>query len=159
MRVFRTVTIGRVAEIMLLDIRSRRDEPVRDPVMSEPGHTMLGAEQRDWLLGELDASDAAWRIVASPSVFTRTWCDAPAEPLHTALTKRSPSRSTARGAEKAYVAAHNHVRWCDMSSHRDVVIDLDTDHVRAERWTADTVLDPRLERPAIGGATDGSVAQ
>jgi alkaline phosphatase D len=84
-RVFREVRLGGLADIMLLDIRSRRDEPVRDPQMSEPGRTMLGTEQRDWLLRELDASDAAWRIVASPSVFTRTWCEDPAQPLHTAL--------------------------------------------------------------------------
>jgi len=86
-RVFRGVSFGRLADIMLLDIRSRRDEPVREPAMSDPRRTMLGAEQRDWLLGALDASDAAWRIIASPSVFTRTWCEAPAEPLQTALSK------------------------------------------------------------------------
>ena len=43
-----------LADIMLLDIRSRRDEPVREPEMSEPHRSMLGTEQRDWLLGELD---------------------------------------------------------------------------------------------------------
>ena len=86
-RVFRTVKIGRLADIMLLDIRSRRDEPVRDPAMSEPGRSMLGAEQRDWLLEELDTSEAAWRFVATPSIFSRTWCEAPEEPLLTALGK------------------------------------------------------------------------
>jgi len=86
-RVFRGVRIGGLADILLLDIRSRRDEPARDPQMSEPGRTMLGAEQRDWLLRELDGSEAAWRIIASPSVVTRTWCESPAEPLHTALSK------------------------------------------------------------------------
>jgi alkaline phosphatase D len=86
-RVFRGVRIGGLADILLLDIRSRRDEPVRDPQMSEPDRTMLGAQQREWLLRELDDSHAAWRIVATPSVFTQTWCDAPTEPLQTALSK------------------------------------------------------------------------
>jgi len=86
-RVFRTVKSGRLADIMLLDIRSRRDEPVRDPEMSAPHRSMLGAEQRDWLLQELSASDAAWRIVGTPSIFTRTWAEAPEEPLRTALAK------------------------------------------------------------------------
>jgi phosphodiesterase/alkaline phosphatase D-like protein len=221
--------------------------------MSEPGRTMLGAEQRDWLLGALDASNAAWRIVASPSVFTRTWCEAPAEPLHTALSKlklidedgdgpdhdqwdgypaerarltghlrdraiddvvflsadihigvaaevadeatgrpvgvelTAPSltsqnlddklgvaRRDARvtRAEDAYIAAHDHVRWCDMSSHGYVVIDIDAARVRAEWWTVDTVLErsrgvslaaafevPRGE-PALrrGGVQGNSVA-
>jgi alkaline phosphatase D len=58
-----------------------------DPEMSDPQRTMLGAEQRDWLLRELESSQAAWRIVATPSVFTRTWCEEPQELLHTALAK------------------------------------------------------------------------
>jgi phosphodiesterase/alkaline phosphatase D-like protein len=32
---------------------------------------MLGAEQRDWLLGALDTSTAAWRLVGSPSIMHR----------------------------------------------------------------------------------------
>jgi len=85
--VFRAVNLGGLADIALLDIRSRRDEPVRDPAMSEPGRTMLGTEQRDWLLRGLESSDSAWRIIASPSVFSRTWCEASDEPLQTALAK------------------------------------------------------------------------
>ena len=86
-RVFRSVALGGLADIMLLDIRSRRDEPVREPAMSDPARTMLGAEQRDWLLGELESSAAAWRIVATPSIFTRTWVEEPDELLHTTLAK------------------------------------------------------------------------
>jgi phosphodiesterase/alkaline phosphatase D-like protein len=222
-RVFRSVAIGGIADIMLLDIRSRRDEPVRDPAMSEPNRTMLGAEQRDWLLGELEASEAAWRIVASPSIFTRTWCDEPGEPLQTALEKlklidedgegpdhdqwdgypaergrltghlrdheiedvvflsadihvsvaavvddvptgqpvavelTSPSLTSQNldeklgvaprdprivSAERAYVAAHEHVRWCELASHGYVVIDVDAERLRGEWWHVDTVLEP-----------------
>jgi alkaline phosphatase D len=86
-RVFRSVGVGGLADILLLDIRSRRDEPVRGRLMNAPARTMLGTSQREWLLDELDDSQAAWRIIASPSVFTRTWCDAPEPPLQTALSK------------------------------------------------------------------------
>jgi alkaline phosphatase D len=222
-RVFRAVKLGGLAHIMLLDIRSRRDEPVRDPVMSQPDRTMLGAEQRDWLLDELESSDAAWRIIATPSVFTRTWSEAPEEPLHTALAKlklidedgEGPDHdqwdgypaerarltshlrdgaiedvvflsadihvsvaavvedvSTGRPvgvemtapsltsqnldeklgvgprdphilrSEEAYVAAHDHVRWCEMASHGFVVVDVGADRVRGEWWHLDTVLEP-----------------
>jgi alkaline phosphatase D len=222
-RVFRGVRVGGLADILLLDIRSRRDEPVREPEMSRPERTMLGAEQRDWLLGELDASAAAWRIIASPSVFTRTWCDAPAGPLQTALSKlklidedgegpdhdqwdgypaerarltghlleraigdvvflsadihvgvaaevadeptgrpvgvelTAPSLTSQNlddklgvpardprvtSAEAAYVAAHPHVRWCDMAAHGYVVVDVDGERLRAEWWHVDTVLRP-----------------
>jgi alkaline phosphatase D len=223
-RVFRTIKLGELADMALLDIRSRRDEPVRDPQMSAPDRTMLGTEQRDWLLRELDASDAAWRIVASPSVFTRTWCEQPDEALHTALAKlklidedgegpdhdqwdgypaerarltghlrdraiqdvvflsadihvsvaalvddaptarpvavelTAPSLTSqnldeklgvpARDprilrSEEAYVAAHDHVDWCEMASHGFVVVDLDADRMRGEWWHVDTVLERR----------------
>ena len=207
---------------MLLDIRSRRDEPVRDPALSEPNRTMLGAEQRDWLLRELKTSEAAWRIVGTPSIFTRTWCDQAEEPLRTALEKlklidedgdgpdqdqwdgypaerarltghlrdqaiedvvflsadihvsvaavvddvptgqpvavelTSPSLTSQNldeklgvgprhpwivSSEQAYVAAHDHVRWCEMASHGYVVIDVDAERLRAEWWHVDTVLE------------------
>jgi alkaline phosphatase D len=86
-RVFRRIAIGDLADILLLDIRSRRDQPALDPEMSEPQRTMLGAEQRDWLLSELDSSTAAWRLVGSPSIMHRTWCEHPSELLQTALLK------------------------------------------------------------------------
>ena len=222
-RVFRGVNVGGLVDIALLDIRSRRDEPVRDPQMSDPRRTMLGAEQRDWLLRELETSDAAWRIVATPSVFTRTWCEEPQEPLHTALAKlklidedgegpdhdqwdgypaerarltghlhdraienvvflsadihvglaalvtdgasgravgvemTAPSLTSQNlddklglqprdprivRSEEEYVAAHDHVQWCDMSAHGFVVVDVDAHRVRGEWWHVDTVLEP-----------------
>jgi alkaline phosphatase D len=86
-RVFRTVPIGSLAELMLLDIRSRRHQPVEGPEAEDPARSMLGAEQREFLFGALGASGAAWRFVCSPSIVSQTWCDAPGEPLKTALLK------------------------------------------------------------------------
>jgi alkaline phosphatase D len=86
-RVFRRVSIGGLADILLLDIRSRRDQPALEPEMSDPTRTMLGAEQKAWLLAELDSSDADWRLVGSPSIMHRTWRDDVNETLHQALLK------------------------------------------------------------------------
>ena len=86
-RAFRRVAVGDLADIFLLDIRSRRDQPALEPTMSEPRRSMLGAEQRDWLLGELESSTAAWRLVGSPSIMHRTWCEDPSGTLRTALLK------------------------------------------------------------------------
>ena len=86
-RVFRRIELGELADIFLLDIRSRRDQPALEPEMSRPERTMLGAEQRDWLLAALDESAAAWRLVGSPSIIHRTWCEDPSELLQTALVK------------------------------------------------------------------------
>jgi alkaline phosphatase D len=86
-RAFRRISVGDLADIFLLDIRSRRDRPALEPEMSRAGRSMLGAEQREWLLGELDFSSAAWRLVGTPSIMHRTWCEDPHELLRTALLK------------------------------------------------------------------------
>lgn len=84
-RVFRTIAVGDLADIHLLDIRSRRHEPVRAPQMNAPERSMLGEQQRDWLFDALDGARGAWQIVATPSIFTRTWVAEPGERLHAAL--------------------------------------------------------------------------
>jgi alkaline phosphatase D len=86
-RVFRRLSVGDLADILMIDIRSRRDRPVLGPEMGEPGRSMLGEQQRRWLLSELESSTAAWRLVASPSIMLRTWCEQPGEPLATALLR------------------------------------------------------------------------
>jgi len=45
-------------------------------------------------------------------------------------------------SEAAPVAAHEHVRWCEMASHGYVVVDIDAERVRSEWWHVDTVLEP-----------------
>ena len=86
-RVFRAVEVGAAARILICDIRSRRSRPALEPEASDPERSMLGAEQRDWLFGELERSRAGWTLVASPSILHRTWAEEPAEPLRTALVK------------------------------------------------------------------------
>lgn len=72
-RVFRTVSFGDLADLFLIDTRSRRDQPVAGPEMGDPKRTQLGAEQRDWLFKGFAASKAAWRVLANSSVLSRTW--------------------------------------------------------------------------------------
>lgn len=86
-RVWRNVRVGDLAEIFLIDTRTRRDEPVEGPPMNDPARTALGADQRDWLLGALDASSATWRLLANPSVMGQTWNPALPAELRPALKK------------------------------------------------------------------------
>jgi alkaline phosphatase D len=86
-RVFREVRIGDLAQIALLDIRTRRDQPLVGPGADDPDRSMLGVEQRAWLESVLEAPFAGWRIVGSPSVMSQSWVEHPAEPLATALVK------------------------------------------------------------------------
>jgi alkaline phosphatase D len=86
-RAFRRIDLGELASILICDIRSRRSRPALEPEASDPGRSMLGAEQRDWLFGELERRPAGWRLVATPSVIQRTWNESLSEPLRTALLK------------------------------------------------------------------------
>ena len=74
-RVFRAVPLGGLADLFLVDTRTRRDQPVPPPASEDPGRSALGAEQREWLLHELETSTAAWRLLGNPSVMGRTWDD------------------------------------------------------------------------------------
>jgi alkaline phosphatase D len=84
-RVFRSVELGDLAELFLVDTRSRRDEPTAPPAMFDAGRTQLGTEQREWLLGALDASTAHWRLLGNASVMGHTWSEQLSESVRPAL--------------------------------------------------------------------------
>ena len=86
-RAFRTVRFGRLADLFLIDTRTRRDRPVPPPDLARPDRTALGAEQKAWLFGELERSTATWRLLGNPSVMARTWNDDLPEPVKAALVK------------------------------------------------------------------------
>ena len=72
-RVFRSVPLGDLADLVLTDARSRRDQPVPAPAMDAPERTALGAEQRAWFIDTMKASTAAWRLWGNPSVISSTF--------------------------------------------------------------------------------------
>ncbi|WP_205695594.1 alkaline phosphatase [Conexibacter sp. SYSU D00693] len=58
-RIFRTLSLGAHADLLLLDGRQHRDRA---------RGTMLGDAQRTWLLEQLQTSRASWRIVANQTM-------------------------------------------------------------------------------------------
>jgi alkaline phosphatase D len=86
-RVWRTIPLGTLADLYLLDTRTQRDEPVPDPHMRDPERSALGSQQRGWLFAELSASDATWRLVGNPSVMGQTWTPRLPEDVRPALLK------------------------------------------------------------------------
>jgi alkaline phosphatase D len=86
-RVFRSVPIGSLAELFMLDTRTRRDEPVPPPDMLRAERSALGPEQKAWLKGALQGSTARWRLIGNPSVMSRTWNDALPAFVRQALVK------------------------------------------------------------------------
>jgi len=72
-RVHRSVRVGDLVELLLLDFRSRRDRPMAGPAMHHPSRSALGIEQRAWLEESLVLSTATWRLIGTPSPMARTW--------------------------------------------------------------------------------------
>ena len=114
-RVFRQIPVGDLADIFLLDIRSRRDRPALEPEMSDPGRSMLGAAQRAWLTQSLEDSTAAWRLVGSPSIMHRSWCDDPSELLRTAMLKLKLIDEDAEGPDED--------QWDGFPAERDMLLE------------------------------------
>jgi alkaline phosphatase D len=72
-RVYGGVTLGRHADLLMLDQRHyRSDQPCGDPVAQpcpeseDAGRTMLGPDQKAWFLGALAGSRATWKLVGNP---------------------------------------------------------------------------------------------
>ncbi len=79
-RIDRSLRWGDLAEVFLTDQRSFRDPQPDEtgplgtsseerPEILDPGRTLLGAEQRDWLFDGLVGSTAQWKVLCSQLMF------------------------------------------------------------------------------------------
>lgn len=62
-RVYRKVSYGPDLDIFMLDMRSYKDDNSLPVIGGD--HQILGQKQRDWLIKELNASEATWKVVAN----------------------------------------------------------------------------------------------
>ncbi len=89
-RIYRRIPYGSLVDIIILDTRlSGRVEQDASFVLSEE-QTILGAEQRAWLLAELASSTAKWKLIGNGTTFAPliagptnplTGCTSPPEPV------------------------------------------------------------------------------
>ncbi len=86
-RVYRSIRLGSLAELFMLDTRTMRDQPVPPPASARKGRTALGPEQKAWLHGALRASTARWRLIGHPSVMSQTRTDSLPPAVRAALVK------------------------------------------------------------------------
>ncbi|GHH34880.1 alkaline phosphatase D family protein [Streptomyces candidus] len=65
--VYRRLRWGRLADLLLLDLRAFRSQqvPVGSGAVDDPDRTLTGRAQLDWLKGHLASSDAAWKLVGT----------------------------------------------------------------------------------------------
>ncbi|MEU9114420.1 alkaline phosphatase D family protein [Streptomyces sp. NPDC048483] len=64
---YRRLRFGNLADLHLLDLRSFRDEQAKagSGAVDDPGRTLTGRAQLDWLKAGLERSDTAWRLVGT----------------------------------------------------------------------------------------------
>lgn len=72
-RVHRQLRFGALADLFVIDTRSRRDQPQPGDACHDPDRTALGAEQRAWLFDGLRMSAGRWRLLGNPSVLSSTF--------------------------------------------------------------------------------------
>ena len=162
----RTLRFGTLAEIVLLDLRTHRDEPpaglsdsliVTSPEPAEPQRTMLGAEQRTWLLDTLERSETAWRLIGNSVMFA---------PLAVADLPDVPVVGEALAAALAEAGIGvpfilNGDQWDGYQAEQAALIDaygragnvvVLTGDIHSS-WAAEIPVDPGTYLPAVGGAS------
>ncbi len=72
--IFRTLKYGDLMDLILLDTRLEGREvqinDITDPALYDLDRTILGADQYNWFLNELDQSTAKWKVVAQQVIFS-----------------------------------------------------------------------------------------
>jgi alkaline phosphatase D len=63
-RIYRRIPYGPLLDVFVLDMRTYKD-PNGANRYTDPQQGLLGSEQRDWLIRELAASTATWKVIAN----------------------------------------------------------------------------------------------
>lgn len=72
-RMYRRFDFGRLVRLNVLDTRQfRSDQATTQAGAEDPSMTMLGAEQKTWLLGSLRRSPTRWNLIASQIMMAET---------------------------------------------------------------------------------------
>ncbi len=70
-QIYRKISYGNLLDLLMIDTRLEgRDEPVggilvpvTDPVINDTNRTLLGADQYNWLVNNMDSTNAQWKII------------------------------------------------------------------------------------------------
>ncbi|MGK5528988.1 alkaline phosphatase D family protein [Streptomyces sp. URMC 129] len=72
-RMHRSLDFGRLARLQVLDTRQyRSDQATSEEAARRPWMTMLGAEQKEWLINGLRRSPARWNLIGSQIMMAET---------------------------------------------------------------------------------------
>ncbi|MEV5297198.1 alkaline phosphatase D family protein [Amycolatopsis methanolica] len=70
-RIFRRLTFGDLVDVHLLDTRQYRDDQVAGDARLDSSRTILGAQQKEWLLRNLSGPTARWNVLAQQVFFSQ----------------------------------------------------------------------------------------
>lgn len=73
-KIYRSVRFGSEAELFFLDTRlegrEKQVQNIRDPELFRKDRTLLGADQKNWLLESISKSTSQWKIIANQVIFS-----------------------------------------------------------------------------------------
>jgi len=73
-KLYRKFSFGDLADLFMLDERlegrTQQADSLADPTLTDSSRTMLGEEQREWFLKNLEDSDATWKVVGNQVIFS-----------------------------------------------------------------------------------------
>jgi alkaline phosphatase D len=71
---YRSFDYGNLVDVIMLDERlagrTRQPDSLGDPALTAPDHTILGEEQMNWFLDQLQNSDAKWKVIGNQVIFS-----------------------------------------------------------------------------------------
>ncbi len=71
-KIYRTFKYGDLVDFIMIDTRleGRMKQAENEEEQNDPNRTLLGAEQYDWLVNELNNSTAKWTVLGNQVIFT-----------------------------------------------------------------------------------------
>ncbi len=73
-KVYRKISYGNLVDLFMIDTRHearmQQIEDIEDPTFYDENRTLLGEEQKAWLLDGLNESDAHWKLIGNQVLFT-----------------------------------------------------------------------------------------
>jgi alkaline phosphatase D len=143
-RLFRHVELGDLADLILLDTRTRRDRQAQGREVEQEDRTLLGDDQFDWLTERLTGSTATWRLIGQQVMIAQVDSDLLPEDLGDPLGELGVLTERDHGPEPdqwdGYPAERRRLLH-DVTDHgvRDVVFVSGDVH---SAWACDLRLDP-----------------
>ncbi|MGI8576151.1 MAG: alkaline phosphatase D family protein [Egibacteraceae bacterium] len=146
-RIYRRLPLGDLADLIMIDVRSFRDQQATPPAMYAEERELLGRVQHEWLCERLQRSTARWRFVGNPVMVGQVYSNLLPDWLGPPLAELGLLTKDAHGAQPdqwdGYPAARNRLSSFIRSARIRNVVFLSGDVHSG--WAVDVMEDPTDE--------------